>query len=79
MLTNFRFSKSEMRFTLITFDFIDPCCRLVLMESRTGQIAPLLLLVEHFGPIRDAIKSAVAATGIKGKGKRFFHILKPYS
>ena len=35
------------------------------MVSRNGQIATLLLLVNHFGPIRDIIKSTVALTGEK--------------
>ena len=29
-----------------------------------GQITPILLLVDHFGPICDTIKSTVTATGI---------------
>ena len=33
--------------------------------SRNGLIAPLLLLFEHYSPIRDTIKSIVAVTGIE--------------
>ena len=35
------------------------------MLSRIGQIAPLLLLVDRFVPIRDTIKSTAAATEIE--------------
>ena len=35
------------------------------MVSRIVPISPLLLLVDHFGPIRENIKSPVAATGIE--------------
>ena len=49
------------------------------MGSRISPIVSLLLLAGHFGPIHDAIKSAVAVTGIKEKGKRLFLILKSYS
>ena len=41
------------------------------MVSRIGSIPPLLLLVEHFGPIRDTNKSTVAATGIEKSNKTF--------
>ena len=40
------------------------------MVSRIGLIALLLLLVDHFEPICDNIKSTVAATGIEKKLKR---------
>ena len=36
-----------------------------LMVSRIGIIAPLLIVLDHFGPIRTTLKSHVAVTGIK--------------
>ena len=39
------------------------------MVSRIGPIAPLLLLVAHYGPICDTIKSTVTAKGIKKNEK----------
>ena len=35
------------------------------MVPRIGPITPLLLLVDHFGPIRDTMESTVAAKGIE--------------
>ena len=35
------------------------------MVSRIGLVGPLVLLVDLVGPIRDTIKSIVAATGIE--------------
>ena len=35
------------------------------MVSRICPIAPLLLLLDHYGPIRDTIKSTVSATRSK--------------
>ena len=34
------------------------------MVARIGLIAPLLWLLDHFGPIRDTINSKVAVTKI---------------
>ena len=36
------------------------------MVSRIGSIEPFQLLVDHFGPICDIMKSTVAVTGING-------------
>ena len=45
------------------------------MVSRIGPDAPLLLQVDHLGPIHDTIKSIVAAAGIeKMKKIRVDHI-----
>ena len=63
-------SSSGIRITLKSYNFFNPfrffypfgCYD--LMVSRIGQIALLLLLLEHFGPIRDTITSTVAAAGI---------------
>ena len=73
-------SSSRIRFTskFGSIIFIPVAAAVDFMGLRISPIVSLLLLAGHFGPIRDAIKSAIAATGIKGKGKRFFHILKPY-
>ena len=48
-----------IRFTLSDLHFYNP-----FMVSRTGPITPLLLLVDHFGPISDTFKSPVSATWI---------------
>ena len=37
------------------------------MVSRISLIAPLLILVDNFGPIRDTNRSTVAATGTEQK------------
>ena len=45
------------------FVFSIPVAAIVdFMVSRIGTIAPCPLHVDHFGPIRDTIKSVVAAT-----------------
>ena len=44
--------------------FFDPCGR-DFMVSQIGPNAPYLLLTDHFEPIRDTLKSTVAATGIE--------------
>ena len=45
---------------------MDPCGRYGnFMLSRIGIIAPLLLLVDDFGQIRDTVKSTVTATRIE--------------
>ena len=42
-----------------------------IMVSRIGPPAPLLLLVDHFGPICDSIEPTVAVTGIEKSKKHF--------
>jgi len=46
------------------FIFFDPCGR-DFMVSQIGPNAPYLLLTDHFEPIRDTIKSTVAARGVE--------------
>ena len=41
------------------------------MVSRIGPVAPLLLLLDHFGPIRDIIKLTVATTVIVKMKSKF--------
>ena len=51
------------------------------MMARIGPIATYLLLVDHFGPIRDTIKSMVAATGIETKvlkGTRMIKVIRKF-
>ena len=48
-----------------------------LMVSRIGAIAPFLLILDHFGPIRDTIKAIVAITGTQKRKKNADS--KPYS
>ena len=57
-------------FTLSIFNFFFICVAATVdfMVSRISPFSPLLLLVDHFGPIRDTIRSTVAATEI-GKNK----------
>ena len=57
-------TRSEIRFTLSVLHVSIPVAATVNFKvSRIGPIAPLLILVGHFGLIRDTIKSTVAATG----------------
>ena len=49
-------TSSGIRFTLSVFHSFYPCGRTFeFMVSRVGLIAALLLMVDHFGPIRDTI------------------------
>ena len=48
------------------FFFLDPCGRPCdRFYDVIGTIAPLPLMVDHFGPIRDTIKSTVAVLGVE--------------
>ena len=61
-------SSLVIRFTLSVFHFtISVAATVDLMMSRIGPIAPLLLLVDYFGPICYTIKSTAVATGIEKK------------
>ena len=61
-----RVSCLDIRFTFKLFPFLIPVAAKVdYMVARIGPIAPLLFLVDHFGPIHDTIKSTVAVTGIE--------------
>ena len=55
---------SGIRLTFnVVFSFL-VAAKVDLMVTWIGPITPLLLLVDHFGPIRDTVESSVAATGI---------------
>ena len=56
LLTDVTVSSLRIRITLSSFDILIPVAATVdFMVSRIGHITLLLLLVDHFGPIRDAI------------------------
>ena len=63
------FSLGTVHQSVITVDFMVKRIGLkwytiVVMVSRIGLVALLLLLVHHFWPILDNLKSSVLATGI---------------
>ena len=51
-----------LHFSFFSFDPYDlEYATIDFIVSRIGPITPLLLLLDHFGPIRDTIKSTVTA------------------
>ena len=59
--------KNTVYFKRFTFLSIHVAATLDFVVSKIGTIAPLLLLLDHFGAIRNTIKLTVATAGIEKK------------